>query len=742
MKTFGFLRTSVLVLGVLAMGLCGCRKDPVTGPDDNKEDLAAKYEVECRKMNTNTASLKAAVAALDNKDYVTGTEALTKSQAPASDEGFIISFAEAEPVKIYTDVAPLVAIELDNGSYWWTLNGEFILDGEDNKMAVAEVTPQLKIKDAKWLLSCDSGKNWTEIEPYSGDEKMNVTEDDDNVYVEFNGQTLTLSKTPPAAPELTFTFNFTEITATSITFDIDASDDEMRYLVMCVEKAYGDQFADDEALYQDDIAYFNMHLDYGYENLETVISEYTNVGDATSLVMPGMDPETEYMFYAYGLELDGTRTSAIHREYVSTTAIEKTDVTFEIDTYVDGCNIDVVVTPSDNNVLYYFDGIEKASVDIDFGGDIAAAAQYFIDYNVQMGSYYGMTSEEVILEIASQGPDQYIFECAPNTEFIIFAMAVGTDGTVISDVASKNVVTGDIVPSDNVITLNVDATTSTTVTVSTTTTSEDPYFLGIEPAYKFEGMTDDEIIETVIYEYGDYISWATESGDVNGLVLEMLEPNTEYLLMAFGVQGVNPTTSLVKQLVKTVEGNSPYLCEFDITVDGISETSAAIVVTPSFDDVRYYWELGPSEVTDEEYISYFEGDINMFIEFGEVANAIEFWQYMGYTGVDSWEYTDLQPGTSYDVVVFPIDMSTGEMITPFIRKSFTTLGTAPAAAKAAPMKMRKAELQSRSAEAVTHRAGVKAPVQEEVAPMRKIDVQNATKVPAKKTVRRSAFIQK
>ncbi len=739
MKTLGFLRAGVLALGIAALGLCGC--DKVS--DESKKDLVEAYEAQCRKMNTNIVSLKSAVEAVGNEDYVIGAEPLakTKSPAPAADEGYTVTFANAGPVVIYTDVAPLVAVEKDNGTYWWTLDGEFIFDENDGKTGVGQVTPQLKIEDAKWWISCDGGENWTEIESAAGNEKMKVTQDDENVYVEFNGQTLALTKTPPAPPTPTISFTINEVMASSVTFDVEVSDDAMRYTIMCVEKAYADQFENDEELYLDDLAYFNEELEYGYGSLAEVIADYTETGDQIGLEMPGLEPETEYLFYAYGLELDGTRTTDISREYVTTKGVEKVEVTFGIDAVVDGMNIDVAVTPSDNEAYYYFDGIEKESVDIDFGGDIAAVANYYIDYNVQMGTYYGMTAEEVILEIASKGPDSYTFSCAPNTEYVIFAIAVDLDGNIISDVTTKTVVTGDIVPSDNVITLNVDAKTSTSVTVSTTTTNEDPYFLGIEPAYKFAGMTDDEIIETVLYEYGEYLDWATEYGDVQGLELYDLLPGTEYMLLAFGVESYNATTPLVKMTVSTESGSDPALCTFDIRIEDITENYASVTITPSSDDVRFFSGCQEPGMSYEDFMAGVREAIDMYIQYGEVSDAIEFWQYMAVVGEDSWTATDLTPGTDYEIFAVPIDMTTGDFAAPLTRKSFTTLGTAPAASveKALPLKFRKHENPSRRAGTVVNGAE---PAHEALAPMRKPDLQDSGKLNAKRTVRHSAFGRK
>ncbi len=527
-----------------------------------------------------------------------------------------------------------------------------------------------------------------------------------------------------------------DVTASAVTFDVNAADDEMRYVFMCVDKAYADQFPDDESLYQDDILYFEEYLDYGYATIAEVIEAFTTFGDYADLVQDGLDPETEYLLYVYGLELDGTRTTDIYREYVTTKAIEKQDVSFDIAATVDGSTIDVTITPSNNDIYYYFDCIAQESVDFDFGGDITATAQYFIDYNVDMGTYYGMTVEEVIAEIASQGVDQYLFECSPNTEYIIFAMAVSTDGNIISEVAHKNVATGEVEPSDNVITMTVDAKTSTTVTVSTTTTNEDPYYLGIEPAALYAGMTDEQIMEEIIAYYGEYIYYSTEYGNVEALELTDLNPGTEYLLMAFGIEGGTPTTALVKQSVTTDAGNDPALCTFDIEVGEITSTTVAATVTPSVDDVRYFWNIVEAGQTDDEIMAAINADINKWVESGDVANAYEYWQMISYTGVDSWTYGYLEPNTEYEIYAMPIDMNTCDKAAPLTRVAVTTLDGAATMSVGKSAEPRKMEVR-RTAASVTHRAELKAP--KSVAPMRPVEKSDNRSSRARVAVRHSVF---
>lgn len=51
-----------------------------------------------------------------------------------------------------------------DGVYYWTLDGQWLLDDNGNKVKVENgVTPRLKIEDAHWYVSYDDGKSWEEL---------------------------------------------------------------------------------------------------------------------------------------------------------------------------------------------------------------------------------------------------------------------------------------------------------------------------------------------------------------------------------------------------------------------------------------------------------------------------------------------------------------------------------------------------------------------------------------------------
>ncbi|MBO7281888.1 MAG: leucine-rich repeat protein [Alistipes sp.] len=209
---------------------------------DDHESRIAKLEELCQQMNTNISSLQTIVNALQNNDYVTSVTPVTKDGETI---GYTITFTKSQPITIYhgedgkdgqngTDgkdgvdgkdgSIPIIGVKQDSdGIYYWTLNGEWLLDangnkikaqgtdgkdgqdgatgtdgkdgvngadgkdgkdgangtdgkdGEDGKDGVNGadgkdgITPQLKIENDYWYISYDNGASWTQLGKATGE---------------------------------------------------------------------------------------------------------------------------------------------------------------------------------------------------------------------------------------------------------------------------------------------------------------------------------------------------------------------------------------------------------------------------------------------------------------------------------------------------------------------------------------------------------------------------------------------
>ena len=168
---------------------------------DAIEDLdgrVATLEELCKEMNTNITSLQTIVSVLQSNDYITNVAEIRMDGIII---GYTISFGKHDSITIYhgqngtngadgnDGITPIIGVAKDtDGVYYWTLNGEWLLGDNGNKIPVSGkdgkdgangadgkdgqdgkdgadgqdgVTPLLKIEDGYWYVSYDNGATWT-----------------------------------------------------------------------------------------------------------------------------------------------------------------------------------------------------------------------------------------------------------------------------------------------------------------------------------------------------------------------------------------------------------------------------------------------------------------------------------------------------------------------------------------------------------------------------------------------------
>ena len=182
--------------------------------EDLQERVTALEEM-CREMNSNISAMQSILTALQNNDYITSVTPVTEGGKTI---GYTITFAKGNPITIYhgTDgkdgqdgengkdgqdgvdgkdgYTPVIGVKQDaDGIYYWTLDGEWLLDengnkikavgtdgkdgangqdgadGKDGKDGKDDITPLLKIENDYWYISYDNGTTWTQLGKATGD---------------------------------------------------------------------------------------------------------------------------------------------------------------------------------------------------------------------------------------------------------------------------------------------------------------------------------------------------------------------------------------------------------------------------------------------------------------------------------------------------------------------------------------------------------------------------------------------
>ena len=197
--------------------------------NDHEKRIAALEEL-CKQMNTNINALQTLVEALEKRDYITNVSPVREDGVVV---GYTISFASSDTITIYNGkdgkdgvdgkdgYTPQIGVMKDtDGIYYWTIDGEWLLDGKGNKIqangvngidgtdgsngedgtnGVDGITPRLKIENDYWYVSYDEGATWIDLGKATGEDGdsifSSVTQDDEYVYFNLaDGTMITLPK--------------------------------------------------------------------------------------------------------------------------------------------------------------------------------------------------------------------------------------------------------------------------------------------------------------------------------------------------------------------------------------------------------------------------------------------------------------------------------------------------------------------------------------------------------------------
>ena len=275
-------RTLLFALSLLAVVACSKFDDSAIWEELNKhEDRIVKLETLCNQMNTNITSLQTIIIALQSNDYVVNIAPIMEGN---KEIGYTITFSKSGSITIFhgkdgengkdgangadgkdgqdgkdgvdgkdgqdgkdgkDGYTPELGVKQHtDGKYYWTLDGNWILDsngnmipttgedgengangtngkdgqdGEDGKDGANGVdgkdgvTPQLKIENNYWYISYDNAATWVQLGKATGEDGSDGVDGEagkdgdsifksvvqDNEYVYFNlsdGTMITLPK--------------------------------------------------------------------------------------------------------------------------------------------------------------------------------------------------------------------------------------------------------------------------------------------------------------------------------------------------------------------------------------------------------------------------------------------------------------------------------------------------------------------------------------------------------------------
>lgn len=376
---------------------------------------------------------------------------------------------------------------------------------------------------------------------------------------------LNVSQAPMTIPAV-FDIKLELVTQTSAKYSVIPGDKDQTYLSMLVEKDYFDSYASDEEYFQDDMEYIRQMAESFGVTTEEYLTNTLNRGDLLVKNMTGLLPGTSYYVYAYGLTAQGERTTDIFKVEFETVAVPKIDISFNVETSVNGPLCDLHIEPSDPNQRYVI-GMYTADQVAD-GEDACRNYQQYLSDMIVIYEAMGMSAEETVAGLSVTGVTDRTYELEENTDYLVFAASCTDDGLINSDPVSVTFRTGEIQPSSNRITFNVKNIEAHAATVDILTENLDPYVVYLVNSASLQDKGDEEIIGMVMDD--EEIDNYRRRGDTSMEISE-LEPSTSYTLLAFGYVKGEVTTGLFSEEFTTEDGipaNIDIIVEHDRYFDG------------------------------------------------------------------------------------------------------------------------------------------------------------------------------
>lgn len=130
--------------------------------DDSKVwEKLDSLEAKLTELTSQVNSVSSIVSALEKNVYVKAVTEVTG--------GYEIEFTDGKKVTVKdgkdgADAPEIGAVKDVDGIYYWTLDGEWLLDAAGNKVPAGMGQPKLKTENGQWYISAD-GKDWALIGP-------------------------------------------------------------------------------------------------------------------------------------------------------------------------------------------------------------------------------------------------------------------------------------------------------------------------------------------------------------------------------------------------------------------------------------------------------------------------------------------------------------------------------------------------------------------------------------------------
>ena len=358
-----------------------------------------------------------------------------------------------------------------------------------------------------------------------------------------------------------FSYDILSKEPTALSIEVAPADTETAYICRTYTKAHMDAFG---LIYDEGIINYDLDAieDEAYSASQTLLNYLQNIAHTGKSIVDftGLVPDTEYVVYCYHISLtNGQATDwEVYTETIRTAKTQTIDEDITMSFEVKGANIKQTVTTKHEDTYYFTECWAMNDFKAYFGSSATPEQIFPRRWNEQvtMKRDMGYQPGTIIEELCHQGTKTINYESLKaNTSYVFYIFAVDPETAfTATNIVTETVSTLSPNESGMTITISVKNIYATTADIYWTASDENGKFarsVFTKADFNALGADDNAKLATIMANYDFY--QAVGYTDMN---LTGLQPNTEYVAFAYGLDGSTPNTRIFTTEFKT-KSNTP-----------------------------------------------------------------------------------------------------------------------------------------------------------------------------------------
>ena len=424
---------------------------------------------------------------------------------------------------------------------------------------------------------------------------------------------------PQPGGETTFDVQVGEITSSSVAYTVTPSDLEAEYLCVLYDAATVEEFTRDEFLVQSLL----MELESEARTVGKTLLEYmpdvVDCGVIEDGLFSNLRPESDYYIVVFGVDAANNykANTAVSKTKVTTVEGPSLNVTFDIQTEVDGNSAKYTVTPSNNEDIWYFytvpSNIFEAYTDPE--GGYRMTEQSFLLYCLQMeiDAYrqMGLSDNQIMNTVFHKGALQLSAEgLNANTEYtnMVAGFIVTAEGmvTIATDLTTSTYTTGDAKATSLTFNISVTDIEAMRAAIKITPSNAKDTFCWLVGQWDGE-QTAEEVMNQIVAMYGGWMNNGAmlykgvqdyTGGPGSAYKYRVDSADTNYYVIAFGYAG-GVTSEPTMVTFRTLPAPAAEDTTFKMSASSITPYGFTVGITPSENTTYYTFNVMSNEAFAE-----------------------------------------------------------------------------------------------------------------------------------------------